>query len=176
LKNQIYVAKLGKTIGLKGLMKIHIESDFPNQFTKNAQFTTHKNTTLTVEIFNKQNNTIKFLNIDNIEDAKKLTNAELFTTKDDTKQNCKLEKNQYFWFDLVGCKIVEDDIVLGIIKDIHRYPNSDYFEIQSDDILIQKQNLSKTFLIPYDDNYIKNVDILSKTIIAKNAFDILKAS
>ena len=64
MKNQIYVAKLGKTIGLKGLMKIHIESDFPNQFTKNTQFTTHKNTTLVIEIFNKKNNTIKFLGID----------------------------------------------------------------------------------------------------------------
>ena len=32
------VAKIGKTIGLKGALKLHDKSDFPKQFKKGANF------------------------------------------------------------------------------------------------------------------------------------------
>ena len=32
--DKIYIAKLGKTVGLKGQQKLHIDSDFPEQFKK----------------------------------------------------------------------------------------------------------------------------------------------
>lgn len=34
MKDKIYVAKLGKTVGLKGDLKLFIDSDFPEQFKK----------------------------------------------------------------------------------------------------------------------------------------------
>jgi 16S rRNA processing protein RimM len=164
---KIYVCKVGKTVGLNGQLKLHIDSDFPEQFFKGATFLTNKNINLTIETFNKKNNLVKFVGFDNIDTSKKLINQQLFSTIQDTKTNCTLDENQFFWFDLIGCKIIENDKILGEVIEIHRYPISDYFEIQT-------QN--KTFLLPYLPAYILNVDIEAKMILVNGAFDILEAS
>ena len=175
MNNQIYVAKLGKSVGLKGEMKIFIDSDFPEQFKKNATFLTNKGKHLTVKDFNESKGTILFKEIDNIDEAKKFTNQQLFTSQEDTKQNCKLEENQYFWFDLIGCSIFENNELLGSVVEIHRYPLGDYFEIKTaNDLVINK--FPKTFLLPYEKNYILNVDIQSKRIETKDAKPILENS
>lgn len=175
MNEKIYVAKLGKTVGLNGTMKVYIDSDFPEQFKKNAKFITQKNKQLTVENFNSNNSTVKFLDINSVEDAKKLTNSHLFSSIEATKQNCKLKKDQYFWFDLIGCDIIENNEILGKIIDIQRLPLDDYFVIETTKELQQK-DLTKQFLIPYTKQYIQSVDIANKKIIVTNAKDILEAS
>jgi len=174
--DKIYIAKLGKTVGLKGFLKLHIDSDFPEQFKKGNTFTTNKNQVLTIESINFSNKTVKFEDINSIEDARKYINSQLFTTVEQTKQNCKLEDKQYFWFDLENCKIYEDEQFLGEIIDIHRYPSDDYFEIKTSTELLNDDFKVKTFLLPYNDNYIVNVDIENKKITTKNAKDILENS
>jgi len=169
----IFVAKLGKTVGLKGLLKLHIDSDFPDQFKKNAKFLTNKNKELIIESFNINNNTVKFLGINTIDDAQKYINSELYTSLEDTKNTCNLEKNQYFWFDLISCNIIESNELLGKIKDIHRYPVDDYFEIQTNNKLLNDDFKVKTFLLPYNKTYIKNVDLNNKIIEVSGAKDIL---
>ncbi len=176
IQDKVYIAKLGKTVGLQGQLKLHIDSDFPEQFSKNSQFVTNKNVTLTIENFNTKNNTVKFKGIDTIDDAKKLINSLIFTTLEDTKDNCTLDENQYFWFDLIDCAIIENDEILGTVVDIHRYPTCDYFEIKTSDILVKEKELSKTFLLPYIEQYIISVNIEDKSILVKCAFDILEAS
>ena len=46
--NKVYVAKLGKTVGLQGHLRLFIDSDFPEQFKKGAIFTTNRNLILKV--------------------------------------------------------------------------------------------------------------------------------
>lgn len=171
----IYVAKLGKTVGLKGQLKLYIDSDFPEQFRSGAKFTTNKNKILTIEQYNTKNDTVKFTGIDSIDDAKKIVTQQLFVTKEQTRENCNLDDKQFFWFDLVGCNIFEDKQLLGTIKEIHRYPIDDYLEITTCDELIKK-DLSKTFLIPYNDKFIINVDIENKTVNVTNSYEILENS
>jgi len=172
---EIYVAKLGKSVGLKGEIKIFIDSDFPEQFCKGATFLTNKNIKLTVNSYNESRDTILFNEINSVEDAKKLTNQELYSTIENTKEFCKLNENQYFWFDIMNCEIYEEDLLLGKIIDIHRYPISDYFEITTSKNLVD-ENLPKTFLIPYEEKYILNVDIKNKKINVKDAKAILENS
>ena len=174
--DKIYIAKLGKTVGLKGLLKLHIDSDFPEQFQKDNSFTTQKNQTLTIESVNLTNKSIKFKGIDSIEEARKYINSQLFTTLEQTKQNCNLDEKQYFWFDLENCKIYENEEYLGEIIDIHRYPSDDYFEIKTSEEFLNEDFKVKTFLLPYNDNYILNVDIQNKKITTQNAKDILENS
>ncbi len=175
MKNKIYVAKLGKSVGLNGEIKIFIDSDFPEQFKKGATFTTNKNTLLTVKNYNESRSIISFAEVNNIDDAKKLTNQQLFTTEEDTKENCKLNEDQFFWFDLIDCMVIENEEVLGTIVEIHRYPLGDYFEIKTEESLVGKE-LPKNFLLPYEKNYIKSVDIKNKKIEAKDAKAILENS
>jgi len=175
-KNLI-VAKIGKTVGLKGQLKLHIDTDFPEQFKKNSVFKTNKNQTLTIQTFNATSQLVKFVEINNIDEAKKYINSQLITTIDETKQNCKLKNNQYFWFDIQDCEIFENDIKIGIVKEIHRYPIDDYLEIKTSiNLLNDNDKLAKSFLLPYNDNYILKVNIDLKRIDIINGIDILEAS
>jgi len=175
LSEKIYVAKLGKTIGLNGTMKVYIDSDFPEQFKKNAIFTTQKNRSLTIENFNPHNSTVKFVDINSVEEAKKLTNSHLFTSMEATKEECELKENQYFWFDLMDCTLIENGETLGKIVDIQRLPLDDYFVIETSKEL-QEKELSKQFLVPYNEQFIQDVDIKNKQITVINTKAILEAS
>lgn len=173
--NEVYIAKLGKTIGLRGEIKIFIDSDFPEQFHKGAVFTTNRKQKLTVKSFNINKGTVYFEEINDVDEAKKLTNQELFTTLEDTQKTCNLTENQFFWFDIIGCEVIENDELLGKVKDIHRYPITDYLEVNTNNELVTS-GLPKQFLIPYGDNFILNVDIESKKIVVKDARAILENS
>jgi len=173
--NNIYVAKLGKVVGLKGQQKLHIDSDFPEQFKKDNTFITDKNQKLTIESYNSKNSTVKFVGIDTIDQAKKLTNRQLFVSQEDTRDMCNLGKKQFFWFDIIGCKIIEDDELLGKVDDVQRMPLSDYIQVVTTKEL-QDQKLSNIFLLPYIDQYIIDVNIEDKKITVTGAKEILEAS
>ena len=176
MNSDVYVAKLGKAVGLKGHLKLHIDSDFPEQFKKNAIFITNRKITLKVVEYNANRDIILFENYEDIDLAKKLINQELFASTEQTRDNCQLKDNEFFWFDLLGCTVYENDLKLGIVKDIHRYPISDYLEITTDESLVLK-DLPKTFLLPHlFDKYILNVDVSKKEIKVKDAYSILENS
>jgi 16S rRNA processing protein RimM len=175
MNDKIFVAKLGRAIGLKGSLKIHIDSDFPEQFKPNTTLYTQKNQTLIIESFQQKNSTIKFVDIDTVEDAKKLTNKLLYVSKQTTKENCDLQQNEYFWFDIIECELFENDQLLGKVADIQRLPLADYLTIDTSKELVE-QNYPKQFLIPYNDTYILEVNIENKTILGTSCKDILEAS
>ena len=173
--DKIYVAKLGKAVGLKGQQKLHIDSDFPEQFKKNSIFYTDKNQELIIETYNSKNDTVKFTGIDTIEQAKKLTNRQLFVSHEDSRDLCSLSEKQFFWFDIIGCNIVENDEILGKVNDVQRMPLSDYLQVETTKEL-QDEKYSDIFLLPYIDDFVIDVDIDNKIIIVKSAKDILEAS
>ena len=177
MKDNILVAKLGKSVGLKGDLRLFIESDFPEILQKNVILTTDKNTTLTIERINYSNSVIKFYGIDSIDEAKKLTNSLLFMSLKDTREKCELEKDEYFWFDLIGLNAYESEEYLGKIVNIQRLPSADYLEIEiNQNLKLNMKKLPKSFLIPYLDNFIKKVDMDDKKIYLTNSKDIILAS
>jgi 16S rRNA processing protein RimM len=179
MNSTIYVAKIGKTVGLKGDLKFHLDTDFENQFSKDNSFTLKNKTTLVIEYYNPKRGVIKFIGINSVEDAKKLTNQEVYSTIEDTKSNCKLDDNQYFWFDIIGCDLIENDMIIGNIKDIDRFGVTDYLKIITDENLSKKldKELPKEFLLPYiQDKFILDVDTKTKKIIVNGAMDILENS
>ncbi len=168
------VAQFGRSVGLKGDLKLNLHTDFPEQFKKGRVLQTQRGP-LTIESYNPKRGTIKIEGIDTPEDAKRLTNAKIYSSKEETKQYCNLDEGEYFWFDLIGCDIYEDGVKLGRVKDIQRLPSSDYFEIITDESLVE-QGLPKSFLLPYLPNFVKSVDIEAKKISTTGAKDILEAS
>ena len=174
--NNIYVAKLGKAIGLQGHLRLFIDSDFPEQFKKGATFTTNRNLQLKVLEYIPTRDLIIFENYTDVEIAKKLTNQELYSTFEQTKEFCELKKNEFFWFDLISCNVYENGLKLGVVKDIQRYPLNDYLELITDAELVSK-GLPKTFLIPHIfSKYLQNIDIEKKIINVSNSFEILENS
>ena len=174
--NKVYVAKLGKAVGLQGHLRLFMDTDFPEQFKKGAVFKTNRKLELKVAEYNSSRELIKFENFDDLETAKKLTNKELYSTFEQTKENCKLKKNEFFWFDLISCNVYENDLLLGKVKEIQRYPLNDYLEITTNEELVKK-GLPKVFLIPHIfDKYVLNVNINDKKIEVKDSLVILENS
>jgi len=173
-KEQFFIAQIGRTVGLWGDLKFHLHTDFPEQFKKGARFQSSRGD-LTIADVNMKRGLVRFEGFENIDAAKKLTNVKLYSDEAQTKANCNLEKGQHFWFDIMGCDVVEGDEKLGKVTDIQRLADVDYLVIDTDQALIDA-GLPKNFLLPYIDRYIVNADTDSKTIYVKDGKDVLKAS
>ncbi len=171
----LHIATIGKTVGLKGDMKLHIKSDFPEQFVKGAVFFINKKDKVTLSDVNLNRGLVKLNNITNLEDAKKFTNAKLFTTYEDTRKNCHLNEGEYFFFDLEDCDVYEDGKKLGNVHEVERIGITNYLSIVTDEILLN-EGFAKNFLVPFMEPFKVNVDIDKKVITLSGAMDILEAS
>jgi len=173
-QDNFLVAQLGRAVGLKGEMKLNLFTDFPEQFKKGVVISTPRGD-YEIEYYNPKRGLIKLIGIDTLEDAKRLTNSKIYFSKEHTKEHCNLEDGQYFWFDIIDSKVVEDGETLGVVKDIQRLPQCDYLEVITDKNLID-DGFAKKFLIPYLPNFIKSVDVDNKVVEVQNSKDILEAS
>ena len=173
-QEKFFIAQIGRTVGLHGDLKFHLHTDFPEQFKKGVTFQSSRGA-LTVSEINMKRGIVRFQGYENIDEAKKLTNVKLYSDEAQTKANCTLEKGQHFWFDIIGCEVVEEGEVLGKVEDIQRLADVDYLSIDTDKAL-SDQGLPKNFLLPYIDRYIIEADTDAKIIRVKDAKDVLEAS
>lgn len=171
----LHIATIGKTVGIKGDMKFHSKTDFPEQFKNGAVFLFNKKDKLTLTKVNLERSIVQINGITNPEDAKKFTNAKLFTTYEDTRKNCHLEKDEYFWFDLEDCEVYEDEKRLGVVQEVQRIALTNYLSIRTDENLV-KNGYAKTFLVPFVEPFKREVSIEKKCIVLDGAMDILEAS
>lgn len=167
----------------------------------------HTPLTLIVSSFIKKNDKyfIEFEGITSADSAKQLVNAKIYATKAQSREHCKLKKDEYFYFDIIGLDIIEEGENLGIVRDIERIGNVDYFIVEVADNLVsniamkstqpkldksknitkstnttpkstKKQNKPKTFLVPYVDRFVLKVCLQTRRIFTKNAKSILEQS
>ena len=172
--SKFQVAKLGKAVGLHGEMKLHLKTDFPEQFKPGASFDS-KRGELVIETYNPERDLVKFKSYNSPQDAKRLTNLDLFTTEEKTREEITLDAGQYFWFDIVGASVYEADLLLGKVAEIERLGTTDYLKLETDKDLVSKK-MPNSFLIPYLDNFVLEVDTETKIIKVQGGFDILEAS
>jgi len=168
------IAQVGRTIGLWGDLKFHIHTDFPEQFKIGKTYKTDRGD-LTIADMNTKRGIIRFQGYESIDAAKKLTNVKIFADIAQTKENCDLEEGQHFWFDVIGCTVEDEGIVIGTIEDIQRMGDTDYLVIKTDESFV-KDGLSQTFLLPYIDRYVVKADMEAKLVYTKDAKDILESS
>lgn len=173
-KESALIAQVGRTIGLWGDLKFHLHTDFPEQFQIGTTFKSSRGD-LTISEFNEKRGTIRFIGYESIDSAKKLTNVKIYADEQQTRENCDLNNGQYFWFDVIGCSVKQDDLILGKIRDIQRMGDTDYLVIETESTLVEKSH-PKNFLLPYIERYILNVDIEEKIVYTQDAKDILEAS
>ena len=168
------IAQIGRTIGLWGDLKFHIYTDFPEQFKVGNTYKSNRGD-LTIADINFTRGIVKFRGYESVDSAKKLTNTKIYANIAQTKENCDLQEGQHFWFEVIGCVVMQNDEVLGIIEDIQRMGDTDYLFVNTDDALI-KADLPKTFLIPYIDRYVLKADTDEKILYVQDAKEILEAS
>jgi 16S rRNA processing protein RimM len=173
MKNKIPIAKIGKTYGVKGWVKVHFLTDFPEQFKAGKTFEADK-ITLTIENINRKNNTIKFLDFNTPEEAKKLTNRTIYSDETQSHNDIKLKKDEYFWFEIIGSEVYEEDKLLGIVEDINRINDIDYIVVKVDKSM-QTDGQPKRFLFDFK-RHIVEVDTKNKKLIVQDTIPILEAS
>ncbi|MDD2265344.1 ribosome maturation factor RimM [Sulfuricurvum sp.] len=171
----LHVATLGRVVGLKGDMRLNLSTDFPEQFSANTTFLLENGKEVTLTSYNPDRELVHLKGIDTPEAAKALTNAKLFTTFEATRERCNLKEGEFFWFDLLGCRVVEDESVLGKVQEIERIGPLDYLLVATDPSFVSK-GLPNTFLIPYIDRFVLNADAAAKVITVEGGLDLLEAS
>lgn len=171
----LHVATIGRTVALKGDMKLNLFTDFPEQFAKNATFTLENGSTITLASYNPDRELVHVVGYDTPEAAKTLTNAKLFTTYEATRERCPLKEGEFFWFDLIGLNVFEGDLPLGILEEIERIGPQDYLLVKTDRTLVAK-GLPETFLIPYINRFVLKTDLETKKIMVEGGLDLLEAS
>jgi len=171
---RFFIAQVGRTHGLYGDLKLHLHTDFPEQFKAGNTFHSTAGL-LEINEVNLKRGTVSFKGYSGVDYAKKLTNAKLYASLEETKERCNLKENEHFWFEIEGCSIMEKGLLLGKISEMQRLADVDYMFIQTDKKLIE-EGFSSTFLIPYIERYVVKKDIESKIIFTQDAKEILEAS
>lgn len=156
-------------------MKLNLFTDFPEQFAPNSTFMLENGTEITLLSYNPERELVRLKGVDSPESAKALTNSKLFTTYEATRARCALDEGEYFWFDMIGAKVLENATLLGTVQEIERIGAQDYLLIKTDESFVSK-GLPNTFLIPYIDHFVQGFDSEGKTITVQGGLDLLEAS
>lgn len=167
----VLVAKIGRSVGVQGFVKLQILSDFPQIFKKDAQFFDENYQIYKIKAKNGEN--VLFEGFESVKDAKSLTNLKLYQSTEKTREICKLAKNEYFYFDIIGLKVLENGVLLGIVKDILSTGN-DLLLIKTDKSLAQ-QGFAKEFYLPYVDFFVSEISLEKGEIYTQNAVNLLES-
>ena len=161
--NHIIVGKILTTHGIKGWFTIGSYTSNPEDIFKyNLKVVVdNKFTQLTVTEYNFMPKKIimKLENIDAIESCNKYMNLDLYTLIDELPE---VESNEYYWHDLVGCTVFnENSVLLGVADSL-------FTSVDTDILVVKRDNSQKEILIPFLKSNIVSVKN-SKIIVRWNS-------
>ena len=171
---RFFIAQVGKTNGLYGDLKLHIHTDFPEQFKEGYTFETSSGK-LEILRVNLVRGIVCFKGYEGIDYAKKLTNTKIYASLEETKERCQLKDGEHFWFEIETCEIEEDGVKLGKIAEMQRLSEVNYMFIETDEALV-KEGFASTFLVPYIERYVVETNVEKQIVLTKDAKEILEAS
>jgi len=155
------IGTITKQIGLKGEVKVYSTTFFAEKRYKKGNVVYIKigeeYKALTIRTYRKLDRSfdvISFEEYPNIDSTFDLIKNDLYATKDEKI----LKKNEYFYSDLVSCKIFSTEgNELGVVKSVEEFPAQITLKCLSLD--------KKEFYVPFISQFIKDVDIIEKKII-----------
>lgn len=159
----IYVGKIVGTHGIKG--EIRIISNFDKKelvFKKNMVIyigNTKEKQVIASYRKHKNYDMIIMEDINDINEVLKYKGLKVYV--DRTSLN--LEENAFILDDLLGMKIMCDNSLYGIVNDI----------FDNNGNIILQISFEKNYYIPYNGDYIKDVDLKNKVIKVANVKDLI---
>lgn len=154
----VRIGKITGVHGLDGRMKIKIFSDISGRFEAGntvylyikAQYTRYKSAEF-IEQPGKFS-LLKLEGIDNRDDAHSLKGIDIFIDKKAAEKTRKLlNKDAFYYYDLIGCKVFLDNALFGEVINI--------VQAGAGDILVLKSTDGRELFIPFIDSMVdtKNV-------------------
>ena len=158
---RLKVGKIVNTHSLKGEIKVISSTDFEEErFKKGSKLLITRGNQLIREVVvqsyrnHKNFLLVKFEGIDSVEEAEKLKNLQI---KIDSDEVGELEENEFYFHQIIGCEVFdENDKNLGEIIDILTPGANDVWFIKGEN--------GKEILIPYIEDVVKKIDIISKKV------------
>ena len=156
MKEYLLVCKVLKPVGLKGDLKVYTYTTFKDIRYKKGSKLFYKNgedyIELTVKSFYSKGgnlDVISFKDLDEIDKVNFLLGKEIYALKDDSLLN----KNEFYYSDLTGLKVIdEDNNELGKVTSIEEFPAQITLKIQ-------KNSAKSHFFVPFNDFFVKEVNI-----------------
>ncbi len=160
--NYIVIAKIRSTVGLKGLLKASLLTDFPERFKQLSEVYLFNESSKgdlcpyfieyveTYEDFVK----IKFKDVETIDDAEKLKNLLVLINE---AKRFELKEGSYYFYELIGCSAFSEGTKFGTVVAVENYGGGNLFKIVED-------ATEKDILIPYVDSFIESVNVAEKKI------------
>ncbi|AEJ22988.1 16S rRNA-processing protein RimM [Weissella koreensis KACC 15510] len=153
------VGTIVNTHGIKGEVRVISTTDFSTErFVPGNKMVIGAKNNVEVEIATVRNHKqfilLSFKDLQNINFIEKYKGMDLMV--DDT-QIPVLDQNEYFYHDIVGLSIInnEDQSVIGTVKEILELPANDVWVIQ------RKQG--SDLLIPFTEQVVKEINLDDKT-------------
>jgi 16S rRNA processing protein RimM len=156
------VGKIVNTHGVRGELKILLQTDFPEvRFKPDSKLLlvqpeTGEIRTVQVVASRGQKGTfvVKFKGFDDINEVEKYKGWELKVT---SEERVPLEDGEYYVQDIVGCKVISvEGEELGIVADI--------LTPGANDVWVVKRPKGKELLLPVIDDVVLHVDTIQKLI------------
>ncbi len=161
--NLIQIGKIVNTHGIKG--EVRLLSNFAEKeliFKKGfSVYIGEEKQKEIIETYrhHKQFDMLTFKGISNINEVLKYKGKKIYINKEDLH----LKENEYLLEDLIGMKIICNKEELGTVNDILETPAGKLLSI----------TFAKNYYIPYNNVYIKQVDIKKKEIHGENIKDLI---
>ena len=161
--NLIYVGKIVNTHGIKGEVRLLSDFEEKNLIFKDG-FKIYIGENLEEQIIHtyrhhKMFDMLTFKGIHDINEVLKYKGKKVYINKDDLD----LREDEYLLEDLIGMKVICDNEDLGIVSDI--------FDNKAGKLLYV--TFAKNYYIPYNNYYIKEVDVTKKEIHAEHIKDLI---
>lgn len=155
------VGKIVNTQGLQGEMRVLSVSDFAEErFKKGSQlalFDEKDQFLMTVEIAShrqqKNFEIIKFKGMNHINDIEKYKGHTLKVSEDHLSE---LEDDEFYYHEIIGLDVYEDNKLIGRISEI--------LQPGANDVWVVKRKGKKDLLLPYIPPVVLNVDIPNKRV------------
>ena len=152
---KLIIGHLGDAYGVKGWLHLISYANPPENIFNYQHWTVKQNQSLQIESYKPHGNhfVIKLLDCNDRDQALQYKHHDIFIDRSELPQ---LKKNEYYWSDLEGLTVInQENIVLGRVDHL--------FETGSNDVLVVKGE--REYLIPYlMGNTVLIVDIDKKTL------------
>lgn len=164
------VGKIVTTHGIKGEVKVSITTDNLNRFNVGNKLLIkldkeYKEITISSFRMHKNMALISFDNITNINDVLQYVGLFLYVDRDMLDD---LEKGEYYYDDLIGLDVYDKSLESGKIGTV-----VDVIEVPQGEILRIKLTNGKKALVPYVDEYIKEIDVDNNIMIISSVEGLL---
>ncbi|NLY73481.1 MAG: 16S rRNA processing protein RimM [Tissierellia bacterium] len=141
----ILVGRTTKTVGLKGEIRVYLHQADLIELGESYYLDGQAHTIEKLR-FNKNTATIKFSQIDSIEEAEDYLNLDLYRRKEDIS----LDQDEYFYSELLGLRVLsEEGDYLGEIVDIIQPSVQNVYVIKGE----------VEFLLPAVEEFIVSIDL-----------------